>query len=188
MTSPAVSYTHLDVYKRQVKNSRADYVAELLNGLFNLGGSTGGGRGGELAPGLKPAQLSGGGLSGGSGLGGSGSSSMGGLSSGGSSSPVSYTHLDVYKRQQRNPTQQNRLDAKPQTAGPGLRSRPSGFESIEDLQQVPGMIPVIYDRLTDLATVFSEHRGVNPELAPVPVLRALGLDDRACLLYTSRCV
>ncbi|MCC8986565.1 MAG: type II secretion system secretin GspD [Candidatus Contendobacter sp.] len=74
------------LYVYQVKNSRADYVAELLNGLFNLGGSTGGGRGGELAPGLKPAQLSGGGLSGSSGLGGSGSSSMGGLSSGGSSS------------------------------------------------------------------------------------------------------
>lgn len=86
-------------------------------------------------------------------------------------------------QEQRNPTQQNRLDAKPQTAGPGLRSRPSGFESIEDLQQIPGMIPVIYDRLTGLVTVFSEHRGVNPELAPVPVLRALGLDERAAADY-----
>jgi len=69
-----------------VQNSRADYVAELLNGLFNLGGASGG-RGGEVAPGLKPAQLSGsGGLSGvsggSSGLGGSGSSSLGGTTSG----------------------------------------------------------------------------------------------------------
>ena len=69
------------LYVYQVQNSRADYVADLLNGLFNLGSGGGGGRGGELAPGLKPAQLGGygssstgslgssGGLSGGSSLG-----------------------------------------------------------------------------------------------------------------------
>ena len=88
------------LYVYHVQNSRAEYVAELLNGLFNLGGG-GGGRGGELAPGLKPAQLSGGagttgGLSSsaGSGLGGgsasslsSGSGGLGGSSGGlGSSS------------------------------------------------------------------------------------------------------
>ena len=71
-----------------VQNSRADYVAELLNGLFNLGGVSGG-RGGEVAPGLRSAQLSGGGglsglSSGGSGLGGSGSSSLGGGTTSGS--------------------------------------------------------------------------------------------------------
>ena len=73
------------LYVYQVQNSRADYVAELLNGLFNLG--SGGGRGGEVAPGLKPSQLSGGGgSSSASGLSGSSSSSLGGSSSGGSSS------------------------------------------------------------------------------------------------------
>lgn len=49
------------LYTYQVQNSRADYVAELLNGLFNLGGGGGSGRGGELAPGLKSGQLSSGG-------------------------------------------------------------------------------------------------------------------------------
>ena len=46
------------LYVYQVQNSRADYVAELLNGLFNLGGSGGASRGGDLAPGLKSSQLS----------------------------------------------------------------------------------------------------------------------------------
>jgi len=71
------------LYLYHVQNSRAEYVAELLNGLFNLGGGGGSGRGGELAPGLKPAQLSSGagtssGLSGGasSGLGGGSASSL----------------------------------------------------------------------------------------------------------------
>ena len=75
------------LYVYAVQHSRADYMAELLNGLFNLGGG-GATRGGEVAPGLKAGQLSGGaatasGLSGGgsSGLGG-GSSGLGGGSSG----------------------------------------------------------------------------------------------------------
>ena len=46
------------LYVYQVQNSRAEYVAELLNGLFNLGGGGGSSRGGELAPGLKSGQLS----------------------------------------------------------------------------------------------------------------------------------
>ena len=60
------------LYVYQVQNSRAEYVAELLNGLFNLGGGGRSGRGGELAPGLRSGQLSG-----------SGSGASGGLSSGG---------------------------------------------------------------------------------------------------------
>ena len=76
------------LYVYQVQNSRADYVAELLNGLFNLSSGGGTSRGGELAPGLKSAQLSSGGGSGlssgsSSGLsgGGSGTSSLSGSSS-----------------------------------------------------------------------------------------------------------
>ena len=91
------------LYLYHVQNSRAEYVAELLNGLFNLGGGSGGsgGRGGELAPGLKPAQLSSsagtsGGLSSGASLGGGSASSLllsgssGGLSgsSGGSGKSI----------------------------------------------------------------------------------------------------
>lgn len=68
------------LYVYQVQNSRADYVAELLNGLFNLGSSGGqGSRGGDLAPGLRGGQLSSGGFSSG-GL----DSGSGGLSGSGS--------------------------------------------------------------------------------------------------------
>ncbi|QQS54563.1 MAG: type II secretion system secretin GspD [Candidatus Competibacteraceae bacterium] len=74
------------LYVYQVQNSRADYVAELLNGLFNLGGSGGASRGGDLAPGLKSSQLSSGsGLTGGSSSSLSGGSSKSTLSSSSSS-------------------------------------------------------------------------------------------------------
>ncbi|MDS4028948.1 MAG: type II secretion system secretin GspD [Candidatus Contendobacter sp.] len=72
------------LYVYSVQHSRADYMAELLNSLFNLGGG-GAARGGEVAPGLRAGQVSGGsttsGLLGSSGLGGS-SSGLGGSSSG----------------------------------------------------------------------------------------------------------
>jgi len=66
------------LYVYQVQNSRADYVAELLNGLFNLGSGGQGSRGGEVAPGLRGGQLSGGALGGPGG----GLDSSGGLSGG----------------------------------------------------------------------------------------------------------
>lgn len=54
------------LYVYHVQNSRAEYVAEMLNGLFNLGGGAGAStRGREVAPGLKPAQLSAGSAGGG---------------------------------------------------------------------------------------------------------------------------
>ena len=68
------------LYVYSVQNSRADYVAELLNGLFNLGGGGGASQGGQLAPGLRSAQLSSG-----SGLASGSSSSLGGGSSSGTS-------------------------------------------------------------------------------------------------------
>ncbi len=79
------------LYVYAIQNGRADYIAELLNGLFNLG-SSGVVRGGELAPGLRPAQLSGGSGAGASG-GGTGSSTLSGTSgtSGTSGSPGSST-------------------------------------------------------------------------------------------------
>ena len=79
------------LYVYAIQNGRADYIAELLNGLFNLG-SGGVVRGGELAPGLRPAQLSGGSGAGASG-GGTGSSTLSGTSgtSGTSGSPGSST-------------------------------------------------------------------------------------------------
>ncbi len=74
------------LYVYQVQNSRAEYVAELLNGLFNLGGGGRSGRGGELAPGLRSGQLSGGGSGASGGLSsGGGLGTSGGLSGGSSS-------------------------------------------------------------------------------------------------------
>ena len=72
------------LYVYTVQNSRADYVAELLNGLFNLGGG-GATRGGEVAPGLRSGQLSGGAAATG-GLSGGASSGLSGGSSGSSGS------------------------------------------------------------------------------------------------------
>jgi general secretion pathway protein K len=85
--------------------------------------------------------------------------------------------------EQRNPDESQRLGAKPHAAGFGPRLRPAGFESIEDLQQVPGITPAIYVRIASLATVFSEHRGVNAGLAPARVLLALGMDEQAVAAY-----
>lgn len=80
--------------------------------------------------------------------------------------------------EQRNPTALPR---------PGARSHPGGqparFMSIEEVQQTPGMAPAIYARIAGLVTVFSDHQGVNPVLAPIPVLRALGMDERAAADY-----
>ena len=67
------------LYVYAVQHSRADYMAELLNSLFNLGGG-GSARSGEVAPGLRAGQVSGGAATS-SGLGGS-SSGLGGSSSG----------------------------------------------------------------------------------------------------------
>ncbi|MBZ4193684.1 MAG: general secretion pathway protein GspK [Candidatus Contendobacter sp.] len=85
--------------------------------------------------------------------------------------------------EQRNPDERQRLGAKPSAAAFSPRLRPAGFESIEDLQQVPGMTPAIYARIASLMTVFSQHRGVNPGLAPARVLLALGMDERAVADY-----
>ena len=88
------------LYVYPIENSRADYVAELLNGLFNLGGGGGGAmRGGAVAPGLKSASLSSSaGLASGSAsssTGSSASSSLGGASSSSLSAPGSLGGSDA---------------------------------------------------------------------------------------------
>ena len=57
------------------------------------------------------------------------------------------------------------------------------FESIEELGQVLGMTRELYARLAGVVTAFSHQSGVNPELAPARVLRALGLDERTVADY-----
>lgn len=65
----------------------------------------------------------------------------------------------------------------------GLEPQGGQFESIEELQQIEGITPVIYRRIADKVTAFSNHFGVNPELASEDMLRALGLDERTVADY-----
>ncbi len=64
---------------------------------------------------------------------------------------------------------------------PGPKNAP--FESVEELGQVLGMTQEVYDRIASMATVFSYHAGVNPELAPARVLKGLGLDEQTVVDY-----
>ncbi len=64
-----------------------------------------------------------------------------------------------------------------------LRPKKGRFESIEELQQVEGITKDIYERIADGVTVFSNHVGVNPELASAGLLRTLGLDERTVADY-----
>ena len=64
---------------------------------------------------------------------------------------------------------------------PGPKNAP--FESVDELGQVLGMTRELYERLASVATVFAYDSGVNPELAPARVLRALGLDERTVTDY-----
>jgi len=80
--------------------------------------------------------------------------------------------------EQRNPTASQHPAAR---FHPGLP--PPRFMSIEEVQQTPGMAPALYARIAGLVTVFSDHQGVNPGLAPLPVLLALGMDERAAADY-----
>lgn len=57
------------------------------------------------------------------------------------------------------------------------------FESIEELQQIPGMTPAIYVHLAEWVTPFSHHISINPELASAGLLQALGLDEQATTHY-----
>ncbi len=73
-----------------------------------------------------------------------------------------------------NPGDQQRVQGAG-SAAPGLKSAP--FESLDELEQISGMTRELYERLANVATVYSSHYGVNPGLAPVQVLQALGLDE-----------
>ena len=64
---------------------------------------------------------------------------------------------------------------------PGPKNAP--FESVEELGQVLGMTQEVYERIAGVATVFSHHAGVDPELAPARLLRALGLDEQTVSDY-----
>lgn len=68
-------------------------------------------------------------------------------------------------------------------SGGRLRPKKARFESIEELQQIEGMTKAVYERIADEVTVFSNHVGVNPELASAKLLQTLGLDERTVADY-----
>ena len=70
-------------------------------------------------------------------------------------------------------------------SGGRLRPKKARFESIEELQQIEGMTKAVYERIADGVTVFSNHVGVNPELASAGLLRSLGLDERTIADYVA---
>ena len=55
------------------------------------------------------------------------------------------------------------------SAGRPVGPKNAPFESIEELQQVLGVTPVLYEQIVDLITV-AGHKGINPEVAPAEVL------------------
>ena len=69
----------------------------------------------------------------------------------------------------------------PHSADSGIESQPgpknAPFESLEELGQILGVSRELYERISRVCTVYSSHYGVNPQLAPARVLRALGLDE-----------
>ncbi len=64
---------------------------------------------------------------------------------------------------------------------PGPKNAP--FESLEELGQIAGLSRDLYERIARVSTVYSPHYGVNPQLAPAQVLRALGLDEQTVADY-----
>ena len=67
-----------------------------------------------------------------------------------------------------------------QAAGRALGPKNAPFESVEELQQVLGMTPAIYQRIAGSLTVFSGQPGINPAVASANVLKALpGADPKA---------
>lgn len=58
-------------------------------------------------------------------------------------------------------------------AGYGVRPANGPFEAVEELRQLIGMTPALFERLYPLVTVFSRQDGVNAAAAPREVLLAL---------------
>ncbi len=59
-------------------------------------------------------------------------------------------------------------------AGYSLGPKNAPFESVEELLQVMGMTPAIYERIASRLTVFSQQTGIDPALATADVLGAPG--------------
>ena len=64
-------------------------------------------------------------------------------------------------------------------AGFSYGAKDAPFERIEELQQVMGITPALYQRLSKYLTVSSQGKGINPMLAPRHILMLLADGDSA---------
>ena len=99
--------------------------------------------------------------------------------------PVSYTHLDVYKRQTNDSTEAFMKDVDRLNAGYVKRTGVSDYWFNRDLAIYFGdMMPEVTDFAEEIGADFGKRILSNPTLyEPHDVMRVL-----SCLLYTSRCV
>ena len=69
-------------------------------------------------------------------------------------------------------------------AGYSLGPKNAPFESVEELLQVMGMTPAIYERIASRLTVFSQQTGIDPALATADVLKSIpGVDPEEVDAY-----
>ncbi|MCB1620764.1 MAG: general secretion pathway protein GspK [Thiothrix sp.] len=66
-----------------------------------------------------------------------------------------------------------------QSEGLAFGAKDAPFERIEELQQVLGMTPALYERLARFLSVSSQGQGINPMLAPRHILLLLAEGDQA---------
>lgn len=64
-------------------------------------------------------------------------------------------------------------DADYETAGLKARPANAAFQSVEELRQVMGMTPALYERVAPLVTIHSRQPGLNSQIASREALRAL---------------
>jgi len=55
----------------------------------------------------------------------------------------------------------------------GPKNRP--FEAVEELDQLPGMTPVLFGAFRQLATVYNQQTGIDLSTSPAPLLNTLGV-------------
>lgn len=68
-------------------------------------------------------------------------------------------------------------DSEYQAAGLGWEAKDAPFTSVEELRLVYGMEDVIFDALQPYVTIHSRQKGINPEVASLPVLLAVSSDS-----------
>lgn len=100
---------------------------------------------------------------------------------GGMSEEEAHRFLDVLQ-DWRDPDDARRVngaeDPDYEAAGLDFGAKDAHFSSVEELRQVLGMTPALYERVAPLLTVHSMSSGVDPRFAPPEVLMLLAAGDQ----------